>query len=72
MWILIVSGVISAVAAIHLWARRPQRAWRKLAWTPVTLLPVVGPLLYLALYEPLPPHEPANRPSGRNYLDGIP
>jgi hypothetical protein len=51
MWILVGAGVVSLVTAFHLWTRK-DRAVRRLIWTPIVALPVIGPLLYLGMYQP--------------------
>lgn len=41
----------SVACAIHLWWRARGSAVHKLSWTPVVLVPVVGPLFYGGLYS---------------------
>jgi hypothetical protein len=60
--------LLSAVCARHLWARAPRTGLltgddlgKKLAWSAALALPLLGPLFYGALYEPLPPNELPNR-----------
>jgi hypothetical protein len=43
--------VISVACVIHLWTRANGSAARKLAWTPVVLVPLLGPLFYGGLYS---------------------
>lgn len=65
---LAVVYVLSAACARHLWARDAKH-WlldgdelgKKLAWTAALALPLLGPLFYGALYEPLPPSDVPNR-----------
>ena len=52
IWILVVLQVISAACAAHLWARGRGSIVRKALWSPLVLLPVLGPLLYGSVYEP--------------------
>jgi hypothetical protein len=60
--------VLSAACARHLWARAPRRPWldgdelgKKLIWSLALAVPVLGPLFYGALYDPLPPSDVPNR-----------
>jgi hypothetical protein len=69
MWIFAVTGVLSLIAAIHLWARRGTIV-RRLVWTPIVAVPAIGPLLYLGMYEPLRPLRPGEQASERNHLIG--
>jgi hypothetical protein len=65
---LAVVYVLSAVCARHLWARDAKH-WlldgdelgKKLAWTAALAVPLLGPLFYGAVYEPLPPSDVPNR-----------
>jgi hypothetical protein len=43
---------ISVASAAHLWIRARGSVTRKLLWTPVVLVPVIGPLFYGAIYDP--------------------
>jgi hypothetical protein len=49
-WFLGALETLSLFCAVRLW-RRQDRVWRKLAWTSVLALPLLGPLLYGGLYE---------------------
>lgn len=67
-FVLALAYVLSAACARHLWARPPRRRLldgdefgKKLAWTLALGLPVLGPLFYGALYDPLPPNDLPNR-----------
>lgn len=51
----------SVACVLHLWLRR-DRLSRKLLWTLWVLLPIAGPLLYFAGYEPPAPNDPIDRP----------
>lgn len=42
---------ISAACVVHLWVRARGSVAKKLLWTPVVLVPVIGPLFYGAIYE---------------------
>ena len=53
--------LVSVLCVAHLLRRRVPTT-KKLIWTPLLLLPLVGPLLYGGLFEApsvLPPHERA-------------
>lgn len=52
IWILMVLQVISVACVTHLWARGRGSLVRKALWSPLVLLPVLGPLLYGSVYEP--------------------
>lgn len=57
IWTFVVLQVISLACVIHLWARGRGSLLRKAVWSPLALLPLVGPLLYGAVYEvPSPQH----------------
>jgi len=49
-WLIVVLEIFSLAAVVHLWTRGGS-AWRKLRWTFVALLPLLGPLLCLGLYR---------------------
>jgi hypothetical protein len=42
---------VSVASAAHLWIRARGSVVRKLLWTPVVLVPVMGPLFYGAIYD---------------------
>jgi len=45
-----VLGSVSVACVIHLWARARGGVGHKLAWTLLTLVPVLGPLFYGGFY----------------------
>lgn len=49
-WLLAVESV-SVACAVHLWAKARGGVVKKTAWTPLVLLPVLGPLAYGGLYD---------------------
>ena len=49
-WLLAVESV-SVACAFHLWAKARGSVVKKAAWTPVVVLPVLGPLAYGGIYE---------------------
>jgi hypothetical protein len=49
--VAIVLELISVACVVHLLVRRDP-LWKRLVWIPAVLLPIVGPLLYGALYTP--------------------
>jgi len=53
-WIIVgVLEAISLACVYHLWTRRPAAPLgRRLFWTFVTLLPLLGSLAYGGLYDP--------------------
>jgi hypothetical protein len=65
---LALAYVVSAACTGHLWARVPAKGLlagdelgKKLTWSVLLTLPLIGPLFYGALYEPLPPNDLPNR-----------
>ena len=51
--LLVIAGTPTVVAWIHLWLRRaPLRA--KVAWTVPVAVPLLGPILYAALFAGVP------------------
>jgi hypothetical protein len=46
-----VLGAVSAGFIVHLWARRHGSAAGKAVWSLALLVPALGPLFYLAMYE---------------------
>jgi bacteriorhodopsin len=53
LWVLAALGVVSFVCLLHLWfGRRRDGVLRRLVWSVLVMIPLVGPLLYGALYEP--------------------
>ena len=42
---------VSVLTALHLWARAPGGPGKKVLWTFVVLVPVIGPLFYGASYD---------------------
>ena len=49
--------VVNLVVLVSLWLRATS-LWRKLAWTPVVLLPGIGPFLYAGIFGGMPPRMP--------------
>jgi hypothetical protein len=58
----VICGVPTMLSAIHLWVRGDASLRKRIAWTPVLLLPLVGPLLHGALFYRLSPHDSLHRP----------
>lgn len=54
IWVLVVLQVISVACAVHLWVRARGSRLRKALWSPLVLLPLLGPLAYGSVYEPPP------------------
>jgi hypothetical protein len=52
MWTMIAVEMLSVVGLGHLWTRR-VRVGKRLAWTPVVMVPMVGPILYGAMFDGL-------------------
>ncbi len=42
---------VSVLCALHLWARAPGSVAKKVVWTFLVLVPVLGPLFYGGVYE---------------------
>lgn len=48
---LVIAASASVACACHLWLRAQGSPPRKLGWTLVVCMPVLGPLMYGCLYE---------------------
>lgn len=59
---LFVVELISLPCLIHLWIRRDATLPRKLLWTVPVLLPMFGPMLYGAAFQPLPQFTKSSAP----------
>jgi hypothetical protein len=58
--VLGVSGIVSLACELFLW--RGEGSWlRKLAWTPVVLIPAFGPILFGGLYRVPPVQDEVDR-----------
>jgi len=49
--VLVIAEAVSVLATIHLWMKAGGSPLRKACWTPITLVPVLGPLLYGGMYS---------------------
>jgi hypothetical protein len=50
--LIAVISLVGVATLVHLWRRREERRLAfKLVWSAVVLLPLIGPLLYGALYD---------------------
>lgn len=58
IWVLVVLQVISVACAVHLWVRGRGSRLRKALWSPVVLVPLLGPLVYGSVYEVPSPQPP--------------
>ena len=53
-WVgLIALELVSLVVFIELWLTKAA-LWRKLGWSPIVWIPVLGPLFYLGLFGGMP------------------
>jgi hypothetical protein len=48
--------IISAICTFHVWWRADGHVGKRLLWSLAITLPVIGPMLYGAIYEELPAH----------------
>jgi hypothetical protein len=59
---------LSLVLVLKLWVNHPEAILRrKIFWTVVLLMPLIGPMVYGALFNPLPPHNIGGRNRGSVY-----
>jgi hypothetical protein len=58
----VVAGIPWFCCLVHLWIRRGASLRRRLIWSVILSLPILGPLLYGSLFVPLDPHSPGTRP----------
>jgi hypothetical protein len=49
--VIAVPELLGIACMVHLWRTRAPR-WKRLLWTPVLFLPLLGPILYGALFRP--------------------
>jgi Phospholipase_D-nuclease N-terminal len=64
MEIVLLGGIalVSVACLVHLWIRSDRRSVAaRLGWSLFVFVPLIGPLLYGAMYEPLPPQADAER-----------
>jgi hypothetical protein len=62
---------VSLACLGHLWLRNAhQSSARKVLWSLLALLPLVGPLLYGAFYDGAIEPDPTVPPSGRSDMGG--
>jgi hypothetical protein len=67
--VLILSEIIGGICMVHLWIQRCS-ILRRFLWSPVPLIPILGPMLYYALFEP-PSVQPEDMRAPENpYLSG--
>jgi hypothetical protein len=57
--------LVAIVAATRIWREKGRSRTARLAWMLVTLVPVVGLVLYAVFHDPPPPNGPTDRPPGR-------
>ena len=50
-WVFWAVVALSVVCVIHLWTRALGGPGKKLLWTGIMLVPVMGPLFYGAIYD---------------------
>lgn len=53
-WLFWALGAVSVLCVAHLWMRAGGSVTKKLLWTPVLLVPALGPLFYGAIYDAPP------------------
>ncbi len=46
-----VTEALSVGAAAHMWLRSRRRMGAKVAWTPLLLVPALGPILYVTVFS---------------------
>jgi hypothetical protein len=59
--------LVAIVAATRIWREKGRSRTTRIAWMLVTLVPVVGLVLYAVLHDPPPPNGPTDRPPKRNW-----
>jgi hypothetical protein len=59
--------LVALVAAVRIWREKGRSRTARLAWMLVTLVPVVGLVIYAVLHDPPPPNGPTDRPPKRNW-----
>jgi hypothetical protein len=64
--VLVCLFALSLACFVHLWVR-PAPVGRKVLWTVIIFLPLLGPLAYGAVFRGLPrPHDSYTSPAGEN------
>ena len=56
MWPFYLCWAISGLCIVHLWLRPGVGVGKRLRWTAVLFIPLLGPLSYAGVFTPLPPH----------------
>ena len=70
MTALVLVLVASVACLAHLWWRRDARLSQRALWSLALCVPLIGPLLYGALFTGLAPHDGVSRPkSGQGGID---
>ena len=68
-WVFWVLEAVSVACVIQLWARAPGSIAKKMLWTPIALIPVIGPLFYDAIYQ-APPEQDEDLQANETDTDG--
>jgi hypothetical protein len=55
VWILAVCATVSLLCIVHVWQRAGATLSQRLLWSCLLWLPILGPLFYASLFEPLKP-----------------
>jgi formate-dependent nitrite reductase membrane component NrfD len=59
--------LVAIVAAVRIWRQKGRSRLARLAWILLTLIPVIGLVLYAVLHDPPPPNGPTDRPPKRSW-----
>lgn len=65
--LLIALELVAILAAVRIWQAKGRSRAARLAWSVITLVPVVGLIAYAVLYDPPPPNGPTDRPPKRSW-----
>lgn len=65
--LLIALELVAVLAVVRIWRGQGRSRAARLAWSVITLVPVVGLIAYAVLCDPPPPNGPTDRPPKRSW-----
>jgi hypothetical protein len=65
--LLIALELVAILAVVRIWREHGRSLAAQLAWSVITLVPVIGLIAYAVLRDPPPPNGPTDRPPKRSW-----
>lgn len=65
--LLVAVELVAILAVVRIWRQQGRSRASRLAWSLITLIPLVGIIAYAVLYDPPPPHGPTDRPPKKSW-----